>query len=465
MPEPLALGSIGRRSLAALLAVALTSITVLVVATIAGIDLTRSAAERTAREDLTAELALAAAGAYRADGRWDTTALDRAQAVATEAGGHLVVLDPADSVVFGGPVGPGFGTRALGGPVIVDGQQVATVSVGFPTGLGPSSAPSINPGWLIAATLLAMAVALLLALHLTRRLTAPLTELTEATRAFASGDRDARASTTGPGEIGELAVAFNAMADEVSRVEAARRHLSADLAHELRTPLTALQASLEELRIGLEPADPQTLGALHDQATRMGRTLNDLSELSQAEAAGPDMEMVPLDLAELIDDVLAAWRGQLRASGLTVGAELAPGTWVLVDPDRMHQVIGNLLANAGHYCRPGDRILVSLGRDHDDAVLSVADTGPGMAPEDVPHAFDRFWRGAPGTAPGSGLGLPVARALVQAQGGRITLDSAVGRGTTITIRLPPDRLTGVARTPAPGIGGEPGLRSAPWPDT
>ncbi len=436
MPELLGLGSYGRRSLAALLAVALTTITVLLVVTIVGIDLTRSAATRTQREGLTRDMALAAAAAYETGGRWELTALDQAQVQATEAGGHLVVLDQSDTIVFGGPLGPGFGTRALAEPIVVEGQQVGEVSVGFPTGAGAQAAPSPSLGWLVAATTFAMGVALLLAIHLTRRLTTPLTDLTETTRAFASGDRAARASISGPGEIGELAVAFNAMADEVSHVEQARQHLSADVAHELRTPLTALQGGLEELCVDPGLADERSLETLHDQAVRMGRILNDLSELSQAEGVGPDLQPRELDLATLVDQILAAWSSRVRAAGLQIRAELEEGVRTRADPDRMHQVVGNLLANAARHCRSGDQVVVSVRSQDDTALIEVRDSGPGIASDQVPYAFDRFWRGASEETPGSGLGLPVARALVQAQGGRIVLASTLGEGTTVTIRLP-----------------------------
>lgn len=207
--------------------------------------------------------------------------------------------------------------------------------------------------------------------------------------------------------------------------------------HELRTPLTALQAGLEELRDGLIPADPATLAALHGQASRLGRIVKDLAELSAAESSGIRVELERVDLAREAELILGAHEGSLRAVDLTISQDLTPGVQVLADTDRLHQVVGNLLANTTLYCRPGDTVAVRVRSEPGYGVLQVADTGPGFAAEEQPHVFDRMWRGrsADGIC-GSGLGLPIVRALVLAQGGMVVLDSAEGAGAVFTIRLP-----------------------------
>ena len=281
-----------------------------------------------------------------------------------------------------------------------------------------------------------MVVALLMAVLLTRRLTEPLVGLTATAREFAAGDRDARAAEDAPGELGVLAQTFNEMADEVARGEEARRHLSADVAHELRTPLAALQGGLEELVVGDRTPDRATLSALHTQAVRLGRVVADLGELAQVEASAPRLVLQDVELADLVRSGLAAWESPVRASGMSLRTDLQDGVWVLADADRMHQVVGNLLTNAARHGRPGDSVTMTVCTDASEAVLEVSDTGPGIPAEEVPHVFDRFWRGGdPTRAPGTGLGLPVARALVEGHGGRIDLASEVGVGTTVTIRL------------------------------
>jgi signal transduction histidine kinase len=313
---------------------------------------------------------------------------------------------------------------------------VGTVLPHLPNGhLDPHDPVSL--AWLLVATAIAVCTAVVLSLVIARRLTRPLAGYIETARRFAEGDHSARPEDLGPVELAELASALVDAADHVERSELARRQLTADIAHELRTPLTALQAGLEELRDGLAPADQETLAALHDQATRLGRIVSDLSELAAAESTGVQVELVDVDLAEVASLALAAREGSLRSAGLQVGADLQPGIVVRADPDRLHQIIGNLLANAQLYCRIGDRVSIQVRGDAGDGLLEVSDTGPGFRPEELPLVFDRTWRGrsADGTR-GSGLGLPIVRALTTAMGGSVAVHSIQGSGTTISIRLP-----------------------------
>ncbi len=442
MPDLLP-GPIGRRVLAALLAVGLSSVVVLLVATIVGVDVSRAAATRAERERMVDDVATALAGSYGPAGGWADGALDQLDARAERAGGHLIVVDGSGEVVFGGPVGQGFRTRAMSAPILADGAEVGTAYIGFRD--GADQVTSISMTWLWVPALVAVLVAAGLALLLTRRLTDPLLELTEATRDFAGRDRAARARVTGPGEIGELARTFNAMADEVERTERARRHLSADIAHELRTPLAALQAGLEELRDGYLPADPATLSALHEEVVRLGRIVNDLSELAAAESPGVAPDLSPLDLSDLVSDTVVAWRARFADAGLELRPSVQMGVWVRGDEDRLHQVLVNLLSNAIRHGGSDRWVEVVLRKDGPTASITVRDTGPGIPAEELPHVFERFYRGAGAGAGeavgstrvrGSGLGLAVVKALVSAHGGSVEVDSQPGRGTAFTVRLP-----------------------------
>ena len=301
----------------------------------------------------------------------------------------------------------------------------------------PHPDDAVSPSWIVAAMAVAVWTAVLLSAFFARRLTSPIDGYIATAKAFAAGDHSARPADLGPPEFADLTRALSAAADQIEESEGARRRLTADIAHELRTPLTALQAGLEELRDGYVAPDQVTLAALHDQATRLGRIVNDLSELAAAEASGIQLQMEQVDLALLADLALSSREGSMASAGLTVDRDLTHGVVVLADADRMHQVIGNLLANTVLYCRPGDRVVVRVMAGTEGGVLEVIDTGPGFRAEELPQVFDRAWRGvsADGTH-GSGLGLPIVRALVIAQGGHVSVESQEGRGATFRVLLP-----------------------------
>ena len=213
--------------------------------------------------------------------------------------------------------------------------------------------------------------------------------------------------------------------------------MAADIAHELRTPLAALQAGLEELRDGLVDADSARLSALHDQSLRLGRVVNDLAELSAAETAALTLHRSRVDIGSLASAAVVAARPALDAAGVAIRVEAVSGVFVEGDADRLHQAVGNLLANAARYCRDGDEVSVTVFTTDDQAVIRVADSGPGIPPEDLSSVFDRLWRGsADSDIAGSGIGLAVVRELVTAHGGAVDAASDGVSGTTFTIRLP-----------------------------
>jgi two-component system sensor histidine kinase BaeS len=213
--------------------------------------------------------------------------------------------------------------------------------------------------------------------------------------------------------------------------------MAADLAHELRTPLAALQAGLEELRDGLIEPDNARLVALHDQSLRVGRVVDDLAELSAAETAALSLRRAEVDLGQVAQDAVIAARTTTDAAGLSVVTRLTPRVVIDGDSDRLHQVVGNLLVNTARHCRDGDTVTVSVDRIDSMATLVVSDSGPGIAPEDLPFVFDRLWRGrADSEVAGSGIGLAVVRELVSAHGGTVQVDSDGVHGATFTVRLP-----------------------------
>ncbi len=441
---------LGRRLLAAFLLVALSSVVVLTVAAFVGTNQGLANAQRAERQQTADRAAIAAAAAYTRAQGWAGADLSAASGIADAAGARLVVQNADATMLWPGKgMGPGnMHTDDTGtivqAPVLVAGQTVGTVRLAFPT--TASAGRTVAWSWVIGAAAVALAAALLVSGFVVRRLTRPLATMTDAARRFAAGDRSARAEPNAPGELGEMAGAFNAMADKVVRTDQVRRRLAADVAHELRTPLAALQAGLEELRDGLRPPDSERLGMLHDQTLRLGRVVQDLADLSAAESAALSLHPTETDLAAIARDTLAAQQPQLDAAGVRVNADLAVPVPVHADPDRLHQAIANLLTNTARYCSPGDQVIVRASSDAEAARLDIADTGPGIPADELPHVFDRLWRGQHARAiAGSGIGLAVVRELITAHGGTVTAASSAGSGTTITIRLPQAHNTSVRR--------------------
>ncbi|NMM24687.1 MAG: HAMP domain-containing histidine kinase [Phycicoccus sp.] len=446
--SPFGLGALGRRLLLAFVLVAVSSVLVLTVAALIGVGRGFEVAAQVDHEQAAVGAAAAAGEAYTKAAGWDGVDLSRTSAVAEAAGARLFVLDESGSSVGGGAgggplgLGQGPGPGPIGGqgvvnaPVLVNGASVGTVRLVFEPAAG-TRARDVAWSWIAVAAVVALLVAILASWVVTRLLTRPIKAITAATREFEAGDRQARAGVHGPGELGELARAFDSMADTVARSERDRRNLTADVAHELRTPLAALQAGLEELRDGLVEPSPQGLAGLHDQSLRLGRVVSDLAELAAAEASGVSVQRTEVDLAQVARDELAARDSQLRTAGLVVGSRLDGPLLVRADSDRLHQAVGNLLANAARYCRPGDEVTVVVRTEDGQAVLDVVDSGPGIAADELPYVFDRLWRGRDAQqVAGSGIGLAVAREIVMAHGGTIEASSPERLGTTITIRLP-----------------------------
>ena len=453
--------------------VALAAVGLVTVAALVGTTKGLTTQQDAERRQVTDRAAALAAAAYQRAGGWDGADLTDAASAADGAGARLVVRDAEGTVLAVLPVGSGMGMgrqagmggagsgagmgaapglgagTAVSATVSVTGAAVGQVSLVFPRTQVVSGRP-VAWAWVGVAALVALAVAAGAAWVITRQLTRPVTALTAAARAFAAGDRSARSGVRGAGELAVLGAAFDEAAERVQLSEDSRRQMAADVAHELRTPLAALQAGLEELRDGFAPADPATLARLHDQSLRLGRVVADLADVSAAEAATFSLHRGPMDLADLVEAETAAREPQLRAAGLVVRRELEAGCLIEADRERVHQIVGNLLQNCARHCRPGDEVVVrvvhtrSATRGGRRVVrLTVADTGPGIAAQDLPHVFDRFWRAPerasvaePGPPAGSGLGLAVVQSLVQAHGGQVTVNSDGQHGTSVTVDLP-----------------------------
>lgn len=212
-----------------------------------------------------------------------------------------------------------------------------------------------------------------------------------------------------------------------------------DIAHELRSPLTNIRGWLEVARDGLVEPDPALLASLHDEALVLQRVIDDLQDLSAADAGTLRLHREPLDAGDLLDQVTAAHRVAAHTAGVALRTEGAGGPCLDADPVRMRQVLGNLVSNALRHTPAGGTVTLAARADGDDVVISVTDTGTGIAPEDLPHVFDRFWRAEKSRSRrtgGSGLGLAIVRQPADAHGGTATAASEPGTGCVFTLRLP-----------------------------
>jgi two-component system, OmpR family, sensor histidine kinase BaeS len=272
--------------------------------------------------------------------------------------------------------------------------------------------------------------------RLVRGTAVPVGDLVEAAGRLQAGEIGTQVDERGPSEVRALAHAFNAMSARLAATDAQRRRLLSDVSHELRTPLTVIQGNLEAIIDGIYPADDAHLAPILEEARVLGRLVDDLRTLASAEAGALSLEREPVDLGHLVADLVAGFHPQADAAGVTLSVEAPEPVTADADPERLRQVLANLVANALRATPRGGRISIEVARDAAGApVLTVADTGAGMEPDELERIFERFYRSA--ASRGSGLGLPIAREIVRAHGGRIEATSAPGAGTTMRVHLPP----------------------------
>jgi signal transduction histidine kinase len=268
-----------------------------------------------------------------------------------------------------------------------------------------------------------------------RRAAAPVGELIEASGRVEAGDFSTRVPERGPREVRHLARAFNSMSARLEEIEQQRQSSLADVSHELRTPLAVIQGNIEALLDGVYPADAEHLEPILEATRDLERLIEDLRTLSLAEAKRLVLHREPTDLATLLPDVVAGYRNQAEQAGVQLIVSVADAVPVMdVDPARIREVVANLLANALRHTPSGGSVDLAARLTGNEVEVTVRDTGSGIEPAELDRIFERFYRSP--DSPGSGLGLSIARDLVQAHGGTITASSEAGRGTTIRFTLP-----------------------------
>ncbi|MEU1456198.1 sensor histidine kinase [Streptomyces avermitilis] len=303
-----------------------------------------------------------------------------------------------------------------------------------PAGFDLSSA---NKAKIVGVSGLVLAVTVAMTAFVAIRLVRPLRALTAA--AQQPPQRHARVAVTTKDEIGYLAAAFNDLTARREQLEAQRKAMVSDIAHELRTPLTNIRGWLEVTRDGLLEPDPDLIASLHDEALLLQHIIDDLQDLAAADAGTLRLHLEPVRADELVAQAVTAHRTRAEASGVRLLIRTDPGLWLNADPVRMRQALGNLVSNALRHTPEDGTVTATARQTGDLVVLTVEDTGSGIAAEDLPHVFERFWRAEKSRSRrtgGSGLGLSIVRQFVEAHEGTVTVDSESGKGCVFTISLP-----------------------------
>lgn len=362
---------------------------------------------------------------------------------------RVALLDAAGTVIVGGmdyQAGERLPANVVesGTPVIIDGEQVGTVILarGAPalTAAGTAFLERIN-FMLIIAALGATVAALLLGALLARTLTQPLRELTTATHAVAHGNLGQAVQVRSQDELGQLAAAFNQMSADLARSQERRQQMTADIAHDLRTPVSIIQGHAEALQDGVLPANEETFALIHDEALRLNRMVEALRTLSRAEAGELELLKRPVLVGRWLQGVVEAHRPRAVQRDVHLETQIDDSGTVLIDTDRMTQVLNNLLDNALRHTPAGGTITVGARRHGANVEIYVQDSGPGIAEEDLPRLFQRFYRGDKARQRhegGSGLGLAIARSIMEMHGGQIWAANAPGGGAIFTMSLPVD---------------------------
>jgi histidine kinase len=300
---------------------------------------------------------------------------------------------------------------------------------------------SFNEALMYAAAA-ATTVAVALSFVLSRSVIAPIHSMSRVTESIARGHYNERVQAQGEDELARLAERFNQMAERLGQVESMRQRLIGDVSHELRTPLTAIKGSMEGLMDGVLPATHETFLQIHAEANRLNRLVDDLQELSRVEAHAYELDIQPVDISLVIGTVSERLAPQFESKRIELDLELARALpQVLADEDRAVQLLTNLVGNALQYTPENGAVTIETRRTANEVLISIHDTGIGIPREHLQHVFDRFYRvdksRSRRAGGGSGIGLTIARALVEAHGGKIWVESAgLGEGSTFTFTLP-----------------------------
>jgi two-component system sensor histidine kinase BaeS len=406
--------------------------------------------QRQARER---QLASAFTAAYDPSQGWQVERLDSLAPLVAMTGAEVRLDDDAGRFVWSlgnAQMGPEMAQMhrdmTSAGPLLppervsldVRGEPVGELLISLPQGTLPVADKEFRSAvnrLLIVGGLVAGALSVGMGLVITRRTLRPITALTDAARDLRAGDRSRRTTVEGNDEIAQMAQAFNELVDSLEREDEVRRAFAADVAHELRTPLAVLRSQLEAVQDGVIEPGTAVFGSLHDETLRLGRLVADLEMMTSADSAEFDLHPSPVDLASVVSGAVAGLGHRFDEERLQLVSRTRPVV-VSGDKTRLQQVVTNLLTNAVKFVPPGGAVVISTQRVGPWAELTICDDGPGIPTEDLDHIFERFYRGHQVRTGGSGIGLAVVAALVQAHGGEVTASNQANGGACFRVRLP-----------------------------
>jgi signal transduction histidine kinase len=283
-----------------------------------------------------------------------------------------------------------------------------------------------------------LAAAFVFATRNLRRMSRPLDELVEASNKVADGDYSARVDVRGTPEIRSLLLGFNSMAERLQSNDQHRRNMLADVSHELRTPITVIQGNVEGILDGMYPADETRLKSILEETQILSRLVDDLRTMALAESGSLQLRREPTDLVPLIQEVVTGFESQGKEKEIKIETSLVDVEEMNVDPLRLREVLGNIISNALRYTPRGGGVKVGLteaeaGQER-SVTIFVQDSGAGIESADLPHIFDRFYKSS--DSGGMGLGLSIAKYIIEAHSGKIWAESEIGRGTKISFMIP-----------------------------
>ena len=318
-------------------------------------------------------------------------------------------------------------------PLFLAGKEIGSLEVRFLKPRKESIFIARSNTFLLISLLILGVVAILLSVLFSKKLTNPIKNLDSATEAIMEGNLKRRVAISGNDEIGRLSETFNKMAQKLELQESLRRKLISNVAHELRTPLGAMRSEMEGIMDNIVPLDKKQIQSLYEETGRLKHILEGIEDLAQAEASSMSMEKQSIELKPFLNHIVERFSRLSQDKGVSIELECADTIMIDVDPEKLSQVVINLLSNALKATEAGGYVRVKAGRNATEVFMEVKDTGIGIKQEDLPFIFERFYKVSEG---GLGLGLTIVRELVEAHGGRIEVKSEFGKGSAFTVFIP-----------------------------